>query len=123
MSTPEAPGAAQLAPLIRTTDILSEVFVVDRKYPSMTGPKDKVSGSLLDVDPPELLSITGYRAVMVAESGEEERPQEFMCHANLNIDIDVHRKPFAWAKGASPRLFTLSQGQPTSPAGRPKTAS
>jgi hypothetical protein len=111
LRAPKAPTADQLAPLIRTTDILSEVFVVDRKYPSMTGPKDKVSGSLLDVDPPELLWITGYRAVMMDETGEEERPQEFMCHANLNIDIDTHRKRFAWAKGASPRLFTLSQGQ------------
>lgn len=37
--------------------------------------------------------------------------QDFMCHANLDIDMRAHRKLFGWDKNASNRLFTLSQGQ------------
>ncbi len=105
------PTEAEIAAITRTVDIYSEVFVVDRKYRSMMGPLDKVEGSLSDADPPELLWITGYRAVMVEPEGEAVLPQEFMCHANLNLDMDAHRARFGWKKTASRRLFTLSQGQ------------
>lgn len=105
------PSAKELAAATRTVDIYSDVFTIDQKYRSMMGPKSNVTGSITEADPPELLWITGYRAVMVDAEGDTEQPQEFMCHANLNIDMKEHRKRFAWKKNASRRLFTLSQGQ------------
>lgn len=105
------PTAAELAAITRTADIYSEVFTVDRKYRSMMGPTSVVEGALSDLQPPELLWITGYRAIMVDAEGDVQQPQDFMCHANLGLDIDAHRERFGWKKNASRRLFTLSQGQ------------
>jgi hypothetical protein len=102
---------AQVAALERSTEVLSEVFTIDRKYRSMQGPESTTTGALLDSDPPELLWIIGYRAQMVDAAGTAEMPAEFMCHTNLNVDMEEHRQRFAWTKNASPRLFTLSQGQ------------
>ena len=61
--------------------------------------------------PSELLWVTGYQAVMVGADGEEPASQEFMCHSNLDIDMERHRDLFKWKKQVSTRLFTLSQGQ------------
>jgi hypothetical protein len=105
------PTAEQLAAIEQRADVLSEVFTIDRKYRSMQGPEGTTTGALLDSDPPELLWIIGYRAVMVDADGTTQMPQDFMCHANLNFDMEEHRERFTWAKNASPRLFTLSQGQ------------
>ena len=105
------PTEAEIAAVTQTVDIYSKVFTVEDKYRSMMGPLDRVEGSLSDADPPELLWITGYRAVMVDAEGDDPLPQEFMCHANLNLDMDTHRARFGWKKTASRRLFTLSQGQ------------
>lgn len=102
---------AEIDAATRTVDIYSEVFTVEDTYRSMRGPMSEARGALSDADPPELLWITGYRAVMV--DGESEAPvsQEFMCHANLDLDMPAHKKRFGWEKTASRRLFTLSQGQ------------
>ena len=61
--------------------------------------------------PSELLWVTGYRAVLVGPDGESAASQEFMCHSNLDIDMERHRDLFQWKKQVSTRLFTLSQGQ------------
>lgn len=108
---PPGPSEDEIAAVTHTVEIFSEVFTVDQKYRSMMGPKDVVDGSLTDADPPELLWITGYRAVMMNAEGDGQMPQEFMCHANLNLDMKAHRERFGWKKNASRRLFTLSQGQ------------
>lgn len=105
------PTADELAAITRTADIYSEVFTVDRKYRSMMGPTSVVEGALSDASPPELLWITGYRAIMVDAESDTQQPQDFMCHANLGLDIETHKKRFGWKKNASRRLFTLSQGQ------------
>lgn len=105
------PTVAEVAAVTRTSDIYSEVFTIDRKYRSMMGPTAIVQGAISDADPPELLWVTGYRAIMVEAEGDEPMPQDFMCHANLNLDIEAHRERFGWQKNASRRLFTLSQGQ------------
>jgi hypothetical protein len=110
-SASEPPSAAELAAITRTSDIYSDVFTIDRKYRSMMGPTAVVAGSLGDADPPELLWVTGYRAIMVEADGDREMSQDFMCHANMNLDIEAHRERFGWEKNASRRLFTLSQGQ------------
>lgn len=105
------PTEADVAAVVRTSDIYSDVFTIDRKYRSMMGPTAIVEGALGDANPPELLWVTGYRAVMVDATGDQPMPQDFMCHANLNLDIEAHRERFGWQKNASRRLFTLSQGQ------------
>ena len=94
---------------------LSETYTIDRIYRSMQGPMSTVA--LLPGDRyanPELLWITAYRAVIVGEDGESVLPQEFMCHANLDLDAEMHSERFAdirpgWQRNT--RLFTLSQGQ------------
>ena len=108
-----APSEEEIEAATHKVEILSDVFTVDQKYRSMMGPKNTVDGALSDADPPELLWITGYSAVMVDADAKEQLPQEFMCHANLNIDMKAHRERFKWKKNASRRLFTLSQGQYT----------
>jgi hypothetical protein len=105
------PSEAEIEALTHTVDIYSEVFTVDREYRSMQGPLSEARGALSDADPPELLWITGYRAVMVDGDSEATVPQEYMCHANLDLDMASHRERFGWEKTASRRLFTLSQGQ------------
>ena len=105
------PSETEIAAVTRTLDIYSDVFTVDQKYRSMMGPTSLVQGSLGDADPPELLWITGYRAIMVDPEDDRPLPQDFMCHANLNLDMQSHRERFGWEKNASRRLFTLSQGQ------------
>jgi hypothetical protein len=104
-------SVAEIDALEQTSEILSDVFLIEDEYKSMKGPKSHVRGSLLDVDPPELLWVTGYSAVMVDAEGETQLAQEFMCHANLNIDKERHKELFGAKKAANPRLFTLSQGQ------------
>ncbi len=98
----------------KTKQVLSKTYFVDRKYKSMMGPQSMERVYLLDEakDKPELLWITGYEAVMVGKDGESAMPQEFMCHSNLDWNVNSHRKHFT--KGFQPvssRLFTLSQGQ------------
>ena len=90
---------------------MSEVYTVDRKYRSMMGPASTQSVRLLEADPPELLWITGYEAVMVGPDGESSREQAFMCHSNLDIDTHAHAQLLGDNASYSPRLFTLSQGQ------------
>lgn len=109
--SPAPPTDAELRAITRSVDIYSDVFTVDREYRSMQGPLSEARGALSDADPPELLWITGYRAVMVDGDTEAPMPQEYMCHANLDLDMAAHRERFGWEKTASRRLFTLSQGQ------------
>ena len=101
----------EVAPVTRSHIVLSEVYQVDRKYRSMMGPSSSQDIRLLEVDPPELLWITGYQAVMVGADGESPQAQEFMCHSNLDIDIGSHQKLLGPRPAFSTRLFTLSQGQ------------
>ena len=110
---PDVPevNAEQIAAITQESEIYSEVFTIDRKWRSMMGPKGVVEGAISDADPPELLWITGYSAVMMDAAAEKTVAAEFMCHANLNLDMKAHRKRFGWKKNASRRLFTLSQGQ------------
>ncbi len=61
--------------------------------------------------PSELLWVTGNRAVMVGQNGEEPASQGFMCRSNLDIDMQRHRDLFQWKKQAPTRSFTSSQGQ------------
>ncbi len=95
-----------------TLDVVSPVYTVERLYKSMEGPQSAQPIALLDSPVPELLWITGYRAVMVGADGTTPTLQEFMCHSNLDFSQpDLHGSLFGMARSTNPRLFTLSQGQ------------
>lgn len=98
----------------RTSLTLSEVYEVDRIYPSMKGPSGVQEVRLLDVatrESDELLWITGFRAEMVGEDGATPMPAQFMCHSNLDFDTRYHNHLLGHTKPLDGRLFTLSQGQ------------
>ncbi len=96
---------------ILSKEVLSDVYLIDRKYPSMTGPSSSQGVRLQTEDVEELVWITGFQATMVDAGGEEQVAQEFMCHSNLDIDVQAHHQAFGANLSFNPRLFTLSQGQ------------
>ncbi|TDI40715.1 MAG: hypothetical protein E2P02_16575 [Acidobacteria bacterium] len=96
---------------IRHQEILSDPYAVDDLFRSMEGPSSRRQLPLYEVETPELLWITGYRAEIVDQEGVNSMPQEFMCHSNLDFDVDRHSEIFGGEKTTSNRLFTLSQGQ------------
>lgn len=108
-----AAGCADPGPPVRTVEHLSPVYEVDREYRSMMGPSSTqtVGFPEAESDPPELLWVVGYQAVMVGADGETEMPQEFMCHSNLDFDARRHAELFDLPSYHTNRLFTLSQGQ------------
>jgi len=94
----------------RTVEVLSKVYTIDRKYPSMKGPQSTQSFWPADRKTPELLWITGYRAVVVGPKDTAPVSQEFMCHSNLDY-YDAGRHNVLFGRNVSNRLFTLSQGE------------
>jgi len=109
VSPAEEIGTRNGAPLYRK-QTLSPVYTVDQIFKSMMGPATTREFTLED-GPPELLWITGYEAVMKQPDGEADASDEFMCHSNLDVDGSAYRKHYPSQLYASPRLFTLSQGQ------------
>ncbi|MGH7897055.1 MAG: hypothetical protein ACREQQ_03835 [Candidatus Binatia bacterium] len=103
--------AADVEAPVRSTEILSRPYTIDRKYRSMSGPQGVQRILLPSAGGPEVLWITGYSATVVGPDGASPRWQEFMCHTNLDLDMRGHERLFGWRKTASDRLFTLSQGQ------------
>jgi hypothetical protein len=91
--------------------VLSEIYEVDEIYKSMQGPSSVKQVALGAKDELELLWIVGFEAVMVSPKGDEKISQEFMCHTNLDLDIEKHQARFGDDKRLTGRLFTLSQGQ------------
>jgi hypothetical protein len=104
-------GALPAAPPARSVDVLSKTYLVDRKYKSMLGPESTQPVFLMQADPPRLLWVTGFKAVMVGPDGETPASQEFMCHSNLDLNMNLHRRLFGLSRDLPNRIFTLSQGQ------------
>jgi len=102
-------GTRNGAPLYRK-ETLSPVYTIDKVYKSMMGPASTREFSLED-GPPELLWITGYKATMKQPDGVTDASAEFMCHSNLDVDGVNYHKRYPTQLYATPRLFTLSQGQ------------
>jgi hypothetical protein len=94
-----------------TKEILSPNYHLDKKYRSMKGPDSLQRLKLLDSPEPELLWITGFKAVMMDGKGEQPISQEFMCHSNLDFNATSYWENFGSDASMSGRLFTLSQGQ------------
>ncbi len=108
-----AVGCTDPGPPIRVVEQLSPVYDLDREYRSMMGPSSvqTLVFAEAEADPPELLWVVGYKAVMVAEDGRSEQSQDFMCHSNLDFDAGRHARLFDLPIYHTNRLFTLSQGQ------------
>jgi cyclophilin family peptidyl-prolyl cis-trans isomerase len=106
-------GTGCTGPEARTLEHLSPVYTIDRPYRSMVGPASTqaVAFAEASLDPPELLWVTGYSAVVVGPDGKTSMPQDFMCHSNLNFDSGRHSRLFDLPVYHGDRLFTLSQGQ------------
>jgi len=110
-STHAAEPIAVPAPTLRSAQVLSKTYIVDRKYKSMAGPQSTQQLTLLSTVKPELLWVTGFRAVMVGADGQAPMSQEFMCHSNLDLDQSLHRRLMGLSRETPNRVFTLSQGQ------------
>jgi len=96
---------------VRSKEILSETYVVDKIYKSMKGPQSTEEVFLMERDNDELVWVTGYNAVMVGADGLKPALQEFMCHSNLDFNVQMNNQKFGRGNYVNPRLFTLSQGQ------------
>lgn len=97
--------------VVRSRQVLSKVYHVDKKYRSMKGPQSTLELQLGDPEADELIWVVGYEAVMVGADGKTPMPQDLMCHSNLDLDPMRHREALKAEPGISGRLFTLSQGQ------------
>ncbi len=104
-------GDASATPDVRSVDVLSRTYLIDRKYKSMLGPESTQTVFLSQAVPPELLWVTGFRAVVVGPDSTTPASQEFMCHSNLDLNMNLHRRLFGLARDLPSRIFTLSQGQ------------
>jgi hypothetical protein len=91
--------------------VTSAVHRIDKIYPSMTGPWSQAVFPLLEQSQPELVWITGAEVRMLDATGTQSMPDEFMCHANLDMDAEQFRQSMGTGKELDGRLFTLSQGQ------------
>ena len=97
-------------PPVRTKQILSKVYTIDKIYRSMEGPSSIQRITLGDPSSSELLWITRVRTEMVGEDGKTPQLPEFMCHVNVDFDTAKHSALFGLNRMTAPRLITLSQG-------------
>jgi hypothetical protein len=110
-SKPPVPADETITRADNQVDIVSKVYHVDKIYKSMTGPWSQLKVKLIDSPKPELVWITGARVEMLDAEGRKRMPDEYMCHANIDIDATTHCEQFGISKRLDGRLFTLSQGQ------------
>jgi hypothetical protein len=101
---------------VRVKKVVTESYVLDKKYASMAGPSSTMDVRLLDTPEPEILWITGIEGRIVdADDVGKEMPPELICHANVDIDARRHRLMLGFHNDLSPkfnaRYFTLAQGQ------------
>lgn len=106
----ETVAEAQAPTTIHKKVVLSDAYHIDDRYMSMRGPWGQDEVKLLDTDEPELLWITAYETHVVDLEGKRIS-QEWMCHANLDINPAEYQELFDTNLPVSGRLFTLSQGQ------------
>lgn len=85
-----AARAGAEAPVTSTVQVLSDTMDIDGTYLSMDGPTTKQGTTLLPVDPPELLWVTGGELGVVQEDGVTPLSHEFVCHSYLRLDAKRH---------------------------------
>ena len=117
-SAPAAPAEAAPAPQageVQTVadappehlfTVTSPIYHIDRKYKSMFGPDALQEVRLLE-GPPELVWITGYQTTVVSADTEQPMSQEFMCHANLDLDVQRTYSPITLANISSINLDSI----------------
>lgn len=104
--------AAAASATVRSKDMLSPVFKIDRLYRSMLGPSHMKRVELMGKKAaPELLWLTGISAEIKGKDGVTPEHKDFMCHINLDMDAAHHRGRFGYQGHVDERVFTLSQGQ------------
>jgi hypothetical protein len=86
-------------------DVMSMRYDIDRIYKSMTGPSSRQPVQMLE-GPPELVWITGAHVRMADGDGRRPMPDYFMCHTNLDMDVEKHRSIFHFQGDRSGRHFT-----------------
>ena len=102
---------------LRTLETYSPLLKIDRIYKSMEGPIESRIVNFQDKGNPLLIWILGYRVDIVSADGQTVLSQEFMCHSNLDLDTEAHRRIFQRQEidetVVTPltRVATLSQGQ------------
>ena len=106
----------QGSPLARSPEqrkeFLSPVHFVDMKYKSMQGPITSQKVLLQEGTERELLWLTGFETSMVLPDGKTPASDEFLCHANLELDPGIHNKGLGLpTRNFARRVFTNSQGQ------------
>ncbi|MEM9691633.1 MAG: hypothetical protein AAGA56_03750 [Myxococcota bacterium] len=113
VSLPAKPAGPRLDadPKTYHRTVMSRPYHIAKKYRSMMGPSSLQKVELFESEEPELLWITGYQAVVMDKSGEQQVSQEFMCHSNLDAKPNEYWESFNSNASLSGRLFTLSQGQ------------
>ena len=87
---------------------------MDKIYRSMRGPLETQRLQLGSAGPgiePELLWLTGFEGSVREPDGETLMSPEFLCHTNLDANLNSYRQSLPTAIRAPDRLFTLSQGQ------------
>ena len=100
---------AAAVPQLEQRTVLSDVYQIDRKYRSMAGPWSEMVINLEEGgqgEPPQLVWIQGFSAVMVGADGKTPASQEYMCHSNVNFERLMPGIP-----RIEQAAFTLSQGQ------------
>lgn len=102
-------AAADRTP-IEYKQVLSQSYIVDRKYKSMEGPSSMQRVYLGDPNKPELMWIVGVKTEMVGPDGKTPQLPELMCHVNVDLDPVKHQMLFNLKRATSTRLVTLSQG-------------
>ena len=91
--------------------LLSESYLLDKKYTSMLGPQSQRKFNLLESPEPELLWITSIEAKMVDPTdSSQDQPAFLMCHANVDFSdvtamavlnmyvLDKEFDPAAWKR-------------------------
>ena len=104
---------------VESVTVLSTNYVLDKIYPSMSGPAASPPDVvLLPGQPRQLVWLTGLDVdVLDAKSGEKISP-EFFCHANLTFDPGrsnpfQHNAQFGNTTQMDWRFFTLAPGRLT----------
>lgn len=89
----------------RVKTVLFKDLLLDRLYPSMTGPR-KMQRLVLGSDSDKEVWITGFRAE-VLDDKNQLASQQFMCHSSL----DVVGRSGTEQESYRGQAFTVSQGQ------------
>jgi len=91
--------------------IFSPEYIVDDFYKSMSGPASIQKIIVEQTKSPEVLWIKSVKAEVVTSENHTPLSNEYMCHLNVDVNMNAYQRIFGWRKSGINRLFSLSQGQ------------